>query len=436
MKTHFSAILLVIFNVNLLFSQKKELDVPLVAQRTTHWCWAACMESVTKFNNRATFSQCDFVKSMIEIRPLSNAQKTKAFNCQATICNNSDTCRSFQNPDNACNWDMPIKKNGISNFELTLLNRGFSSKEETGKMSWEVIKSQINDSMPFIIAVQLWEDPPGVQGGHALVVSGYRQTASNNFMICNNPWMYSAKTANGTFCKFYKRKVEINYNVFSRSVGVYKSVSAYVKDIKKLPLPVAQKATETNQNEAIIEDSTTNENGIRTNLDDKSLKILLKNENFYVVPTVNISTKNLPKNGKGNVDLSSTDLEKNVIEVMDKQSNPPVKTVMQKIDNTWTPVEIYEADVRDSLKIKVNNEFVTLFNGLKKDERAKATPYKVINLRQFQFYSFNFKEKIYVTPQETYDEIRLLSGNLIKKGEAYRNDKIAQSLTSFLRKNL
>lgn len=145
---------IVLVSANLLSTQnqavslrkQKILQVPLAAQESDMWCWAACTQMILEFMGEQV-PQCKQVNLSLE---LSN-------------CCNSPT------PDDC-------DESGWPEF----YRYGFSSDSVDAPLSWQQLKTEIDNNRPIAFS---WAWKQG--GGHMMVAVGY---AEPHWVYVNNPW--------------------------------------------------------------------------------------------------------------------------------------------------------------------------------------------------------------------------------------------------------
>ena len=129
------------------------LAVPLRAQQTNMWCWAASGQMTMNF-----------------IRPASNVQQPDEANRRfgRTDCGNSPT------PAACINGGWPeYEKYGFSR-----------TRTSDTALTWQQLRNEIGCARrPFAFS---WHWPGG--GGHMMVVIGYRTVRGSNWVLVNDPW--------------------------------------------------------------------------------------------------------------------------------------------------------------------------------------------------------------------------------------------------------
>lgn len=136
----------------------KTLSVPLYAQQTTMWCWAASGEMIMSFLGNDV-AQC--------------AQANNRFG--RTDCCPIPPCINSSSPNYPCvtgGWP-EYNKYGFS----------FSSTPWGTALTWDQLKAQIDGNKPVGFS---WGWTGG--GGHYMVAKGYSVSSGVNMVAINDPW--------------------------------------------------------------------------------------------------------------------------------------------------------------------------------------------------------------------------------------------------------
>jgi hypothetical protein len=142
------------------YSDEKILDVPLYAQQTNMWCWAASGEMIMNYLDPAKdVAQCTQANDYFHLT-----------NC----------CESFKN----------CVKGGWPQYD----NYGFdySSTGDGQALSWEQLVAQINSNRPVGFAWH-WTG----SGGHYMVVKGWEIIDDTNYVHVNDPWPWNPDKTKG-----------------------------------------------------------------------------------------------------------------------------------------------------------------------------------------------------------------------------------------------
>jgi len=143
------------------FAQSKTLNVPLVTQEHSEWCWAGSSKAVLNFYGQSP-SQCQIVNWAFGLN---------------SACGNSNF-----------NWtgypNQPNYLYGTSgSVQSILANWGIPNSAYSYALSWNTIVNDINANRPFVIAYE-WTSG----GGHILVGTGYETYDGENYVYMMNPW--------------------------------------------------------------------------------------------------------------------------------------------------------------------------------------------------------------------------------------------------------
>ncbi|WP_323120310.1 C39 family peptidase [Burkholderia alba] len=140
-------------------SGAQQLNVPIVQQDHSEWCWAADADAVLTYRNIST-SQCAIANWVSGV---------------GYACNNS----SFDWNDAVNSPNYLSGTTGISGILWSLGRRNSTYYDEP--LSYQAVTSAIRQGNPVVI---LWQWPNG--GGHFLVVDGYDD--NGQMMYFMNPW--------------------------------------------------------------------------------------------------------------------------------------------------------------------------------------------------------------------------------------------------------
>jgi len=164
-----------------------ELGVPLVAQKTPYWCWAASVEMVLAYHGAKT-------------------KKAPPKQCKIASVNDQnqgklDCCKKKNRQDSACRASNP--QEALDYFGPQY---GVSLAQYAGnkKITFESIQQQIDAKQPFI-ATWIYPSDSRPLGVHSIVVIGYQVIDGKRFVIINNP----APVCVGSRCT-------ISYECFSK----------------------------------------------------------------------------------------------------------------------------------------------------------------------------------------------------------------------------
>ncbi|AMP04934.1 C39 family peptidase [Collimonas pratensis] len=143
------------------FAASKTLNVPLVTQEHSEWCWAGSSKAVLNFY-RKTPSQCNIVNWAFGIN---------------YACGNS-----------RFNWNSQANQpNGMygnnGSVQDILSYWGVPNKALSNYLSWAHVVSDINANRPFVMRYG-WTSG----GGHIVVGRGYEILNGVNYLYIMNPW--------------------------------------------------------------------------------------------------------------------------------------------------------------------------------------------------------------------------------------------------------
>jgi hypothetical protein len=132
-----------------------------VAQEMPNWCWAAVTLSIFKFYEpNSNFAQCAIANYVL----------------------NQQTCCGSPIPDH-CNVAIDL---GFAMTKCQLL-----ANQTDGDINYQAVVSEINNNRPIGVALY-WMDQQNAQGGHAVVIYGYRNHTTG-------PWICIADPAGGSY---------------------------------------------------------------------------------------------------------------------------------------------------------------------------------------------------------------------------------------------
>jgi hypothetical protein len=150
--TVFACIALILFSANVdLYADGSCLNVALIAQKHSQWCWAACCQCVLDYN-WYFYSQCEIANLGF---------------------NRSDCCGNTM-----FDWYHPCNQPGTADVMASVLRVGGLNAYYTHPLSWSTIQSYVNSRMPFIIGRPV----------HATVGFGYWTDGSIDYICYMDPW--------------------------------------------------------------------------------------------------------------------------------------------------------------------------------------------------------------------------------------------------------
>lgn len=149
------------------FAQWKTLNVPLVTQEHSEWCWAGTTKAVLNFYGQ-TPSQCQIVNWAYGLN---------------YACGNS--VFEWNSPANQPN-NMYGSNGSVQNI---LKNWGVNNTAYNTASSWSNVVADINANRPFVIRYG-WTNG----GGHIMVGRGYETANGVNYVYIMNPWPGEGQT--------------------------------------------------------------------------------------------------------------------------------------------------------------------------------------------------------------------------------------------------
>jgi hypothetical protein len=153
--------------VPLAFADWRILNVPLVTQEHSEWCWAGSSKSLLNYFNK-TPSQCQIVNWAYGIN---------------YACGNSNfNWNSYANQPNS----MYGSGGSVQNI---LKAWGVPNSAYNYAISWNSVVWDINNNRPFIMRYG-WTNG----GGHIMVGRGYETWNGTNYIYIMNPWPGEGQT--------------------------------------------------------------------------------------------------------------------------------------------------------------------------------------------------------------------------------------------------
>jgi hypothetical protein len=138
------------------FGALTSLDMKLILQEVSNWCWAACMQMTLMFDDPAsTKRQCEFANS--------------AFNLGSSCENPTSTM---------CNKPLPIFQVAAEWSKL-----GYNSSFSVTALTFDEIKKEIGDNGRPVECGLLWTKG----GGHAVLIVGFFEEGDNQWVDINDP---------------------------------------------------------------------------------------------------------------------------------------------------------------------------------------------------------------------------------------------------------
>jgi len=149
------------------FAQWRTLNVPLVTQEHSQWCWAGSSKAVLNYYGQSP-SQCQIVNW--------------AFGLNYACGNSTFDWNSYAN--------QPNNMYGSNGSVQNILNAwGVSNTAYNSASSWNSVVADINANRPFVIRYG-WTGG----GGHIMVGRGYETYNGVNYIYIMNPWPGEGQT--------------------------------------------------------------------------------------------------------------------------------------------------------------------------------------------------------------------------------------------------
>lgn len=198
MKNLTSIISLLFFVLNIYGQQKLILDVPLIQQERSNWCWLASAAMIDAFHNDPqegpAYSQCAILNQYLQLiqeyyaNPQNGAIGPNYFP-PSVPCPPSNPWQDSDPGNIEIYYDAaPAYFIGVTYNNVLLNMKYYNVMEKT--IDFENIKTDINQCMPLIMGITT-----NAGGGHIVVVKGYERSQDGNILHINDP----NKTQSTTF---------------------------------------------------------------------------------------------------------------------------------------------------------------------------------------------------------------------------------------------
>lgn len=164
------------------------LDVPLIGQRNSNWCWAAGIEMIATFHNKTLTGQCDLVKDLIVFQHHKNNNQPHDGIFPNLCC--IDYCSGTGTP--TCNYTIDHSKRGgkigYQYMDMIFSKNGFFSIEDTRTdlLDWNAIKREIEACRPFLVFLHK-ADNASDPDDHVVTVKGYYEMLNSQYILANDP---------------------------------------------------------------------------------------------------------------------------------------------------------------------------------------------------------------------------------------------------------
>lgn len=216
------------FHYKVIGQTAKDLNVPLVEQADSKWCWSASLEMLFKFHTMPKDTlQCHIASTHYRIKPFP---VNRICNCTSYCTNSTINCSQA-----IIDSDLLRLLNNY-NYNSWRINSPLTIK-------WDTVKLKIDKLRPFIISHVMG----GCNSTHYLVAKGYCEKSTCNYVLVNDP----------SICKS-QNIVAVRFN----SSTSFKICSATLDNLQ----------TSTNVNNAVNLSSNTCANILNCNIADIRLR--------------------------------------------------------------------------------------------------------------------------------------------------------------------
>jgi len=167
------------------------LNVPLIGQRNSQWCWAASMEMVFQFYNKNIQSQCGLAQELVELKHGTNSFFPHSGIHPSNSCNS--VCDNLS-PNSIYNKPIPFSKRDskldFQFIDMLFANNGYYSIEsiETTSMDIGAIETEIQSCRPFLIFLNKLDK--GIRSTpypHVVAAKGTHKLLGADFVLVNDP---------------------------------------------------------------------------------------------------------------------------------------------------------------------------------------------------------------------------------------------------------
>jgi Papain-like cysteine protease AvrRpt2 len=136
----------------------KYINIKLLYQHESEWCWAACLEMILKSRWSDAPSQCELAGDAFDVE---------------------GCCRSPA--DRLCNRPLPVWR-----IAGELANYGIPYVFHESRVSEERLVEEVTRNRPVLLGLQFdWSD--GGTSGHAVLVVGWDENQDGRFLIVHDP---------------------------------------------------------------------------------------------------------------------------------------------------------------------------------------------------------------------------------------------------------
>lgn len=204
----------VLLTSGMLMAQQKTIDVPLIKQIRSQWCWAACTEMIDSFYFKTRPSwQCEYalyyLDELYEIADHGLTCPISSGPCDENFFEKGNVYFSFSAEYFGHRYEKLLSKIGL-----------YSSFETDPTMS-EII-TEIESNRPLVAFIKT--SPESYSANHLVVIKGYRIAQPDTFLIINDPWFHDTEACS------ISSIAELNYTQIQRQ-GTLKSIMAIQTNI-------------------------------------------------------------------------------------------------------------------------------------------------------------------------------------------------------------
>lgn len=397
------------------------LNVPLIGQRNSQWCWAASMEMAFQFYGKTTISQCTLAQQLDELRYQTTHFSQHSGSHDTTSCNS--ICDGAK-PNSTYNKSIPFSKRDskLNHHFIDMLfsKNGFNSMEsiQTTDMDIGAIRAEIEACRPFLIFLnKLDKRLQSAPYNHVVTAKGYYKSLGTDFVLVNDPQKNALTNCEG--CESL-----LPIDIFSASIWELNSAFEVVTHI----FPIDESACDNCDKKPVV-NSTDLIDAISSHTD---LFAAISVTNFNVADFT--SLRGL-QNGTVPVFIETpfyyydiiTSTQKDVIGLVSNSASPQIAFLFEKVGGTWKLKEITKADctafdtVIQARPPNADSEVIKFVTG--QFEIIEFSP------SNYQFYRVTYKESTYLIPAYEY------YGLPFKVEQMYREKSVINYLKKVERKN-
>lgn len=411
----FTLVVFLQFGQNNLLSQHY-LNVPLIGQEQSQWCWAASIQMIHKFHEGAATSiqQCTLAnkyrwfnrRPMIRPHLITIPEICCDYNCYNV---NAGTAIPY-----LCDQPLPFSKRYglIYHHYFDQINSyyGYNSMEdiEVLEFDWQKIVNEIKSCRPFAMFLAKIE-PTRAYYNHVVVAKGYFEYGDEEYILVNDPQNRNLlEVCEG--CEFlipYKAYIDTTTELNSclqvaRSISPKDSIDC--KDCTKLN-PISTNS--------LI-------SAITANIENKRLFGVSKNaySSFDIDSLTNLAlNEGRQLYSKHNFKIVDADKkEKNLIALVAVQATPQIAVVFENSNNLYKIKEISLNDCtafREVVLLSLENSNTIL--------KFSNTQYQLVEyLPGFQqFYQVKIENTTYLSPVKVYNNLTFKPGILYRENIVY-----------------